>query len=899
MDEFEQGLNSAKEKFDGFSDKLSKTGESISKVGRTLTNGLSLPLAGIGTAIIKTGADYEAGMSKVQAISGATASEMGMLGDEAMRMASQTKFSTSEAAEAYQYMAMAGWDAGQMVDGLAGIMNLAAASGESLGTTSDIVTDALTAFGLTAADSGRFADILAAASNSANTNVSMLGESFKYVAPVAGALGYSAEDTAVALGLMANSGIKASQAGTTLRTAITNMASPTKNMATVMDQYGISLTDADGNMLSLGEVMGQLREKMGGLDESTQASAASMLFGKEAMSGMLAIINAAPEDFNKLTEAINNSGGTTQEMAAIMNDNAAGAMAMLSSAINVLFTNLSQLLIPAFTSVVQKITEVVQWFNNLDQGTQKMILAIAGIAAAVGPVLIVVGKLITALTTIGGAISTVVGFMTSGISTIMGIGGQLMGGIKALFALIMAHPVVAVVTAIIAAVVLLWQNCEAFRDAVSAILEAIVGFFQAASEAIKTAFDGVVEFFAGVWEGIQAIFQGVAEFFSGIFQAAAEIVQATWSAVVEFFAAIWGGIQSIFSVVAEVLGGFFSAAWEAIQAAWSAVVDFFAGIWEGIQSVFSVVAEVLGGFFSAAWEAVQAAWQAASDFFSGVWEGIKSVFEPVAEVLGGFFKAAWEAVQGAWEAAKEFFSGIADGIRSVFEEVTEFLSSAFKEAYEAVKGVWEAAKEFFAGIWNVIKEAASAAAEKVSEGFKKAWEAVKGAWDKAADFFKGIFDKIVGVFSGIGDKFKEIGGNIVNGIKNGVMGAWDAFVGFMSEKIKGIISGVKGLLGIHSPSTVFAGIGENMALGLAGGWDDEYRAIKRKIEGGLNFGTATVGLRTNGGGYSGGYSDNSRPAQIGAGNTFNFTFNSPKALDPVEAAREAKKASQQIALGYV
>lgn len=859
MDEFEQGLNSAKEKFDGFSEKLSKAGESISKVGGTLTKGLSLPLTGLGTAIIKTGADYEAGMSKVQAISGATESEMERLGNEAMRMASQTKFSTSEAAEAYQYMAMAGWDAGQMVDGLAGIMNLAAASEESLGTTSDIVTDALTAFGLAAADSGRFADILAAASNSANTNVSMLGESFKYVAPVAGALGYSAEDTAVALGLMANSGIKASQAGTTLRTAITNMASPTKNMATVMDQYGISLTDADGNMLSLGEVMGQLREKMGGLDESTQASAASMLFGKEAMSGMLAIINAAPEDFNKLTEAINNSSGTTQEMAAIMNDNAAGAMAMLSSAINVLFTNLSQLLIPAFTSVVQKITEVVQWFNSLDQGTQKMILTIAGIAAAAGPVLIVIGKLITALTTIGGAISTVVGFVTSGISTIMGIGGQLMSGIKALFALIMAHPVVAVVTAIIAAVVLLWQNCEAFRDAVSAIWEAIVGFFRAAAEAIKTAFDGVVEFFSGVWEGIQAIFQGVAEFFGGIFQAAAEIVQA----------------------------------------AWSAVVDFFAGIWEGIQSVFSVVAEVLGGFFSAAWEAVQAAWHAASEFFSSVWEAIKGVFEPVVEVLGGFFKAAWEAVQGAWEAAKEFFSGVADGIRSVFEEVTEFLSSAFKEAYEAVKDVWDAAKEFFAGIWNAIKEAASAAAEKVSEGFKKAWEAVKGAWDKATDFFKGIFDKIVGVFSGIGDKFKEIGGNIVNGIKNGVMGAWDAFVGFMSEKINGIISSVKGLLGIHSPSTVFAGIGENMALGLVGGWDDEYRAIKRKIEGGLNFGTATVGLRTNGGGYSGGYSDNSRPAQIGAGNTFNFTFNSPKALDPVEAAREAKKASQQIALGYV
>lgn len=899
MDEFENGLKSAKEKFDGFSDKLSKTGEAMSNVGGTLTKAVTLPLAGLGTAIIKTGMDYESGMSKVQAISGATGEEMILLGQKAMEMAAKTKFSTADSAEAYQYMAMAGWKAGDMVDGLSGIMNLAAASGENLGTTSDIVTDALTAFGLKASDSGRFADVLAAASNNANTNVSMLGESFKYVAPVAGAMGYSVEDTSVALGLMANSGIKASQAGTSLRTAITNMASPTKNMAEVMDQYGISLTDADGNMLSLADVMGQLREKMGGLDESTQASAASALFGKEAMSGMLAIINAATADFDKLTEAINNSNGTTEEMASIMQDNAAGAFDRLKSAIDVLFTQLSSILLPIFTQVVEKITEWVNWFGTLDEGTQKVILTIAGVAAAVGPVLIVIGKIITALSTIGGAISSVVSLITGGITSIIGIGSKLMGGIQALFSLIMAHPVVAVVAAIIAAVVLLWNNCEAFRDAVSAIWEAIVGFFQAAAENIKSAFDGVVEFFSGVWDGIQSIFQGVAEFFGGIFQAAAEVVQAAWSAVVEFFAAIWEGIQAIFSTVAEVLGGFFSAAWGAIQSAWSSVVDFFAGVWDGIQAVFSVVAEVLGDFFSAAWEAIQAAWSAVSDFFSGVWEAIKAVFEPVAEVIGGFFKAAWEAVQSAWGAAKEFFSGIAEGIRSVFETVTEFLGETFTSAYNAVKSVWEAAKEFFAGIWNAIKEAASAAAEKVSEGFKKAWEAVKGAWDKATEFFKGIFDKIVGVFSGIGDKFKEIGGNIVNGIKNGVMGAWDAFTGFMSEKIKGIISGVKGLLGIHSPSTVFAGIGENMALGLADGWDDEYRAIKRKIEGGLNFGTATVGLRTNGGGYAGGYSDSARPSQTGAGNTFNFTFNSPKALNPVEAAREARKASQQIALGYV
>ena len=607
MDEFERGLESASERFESFSSGIKNVGEKVSNAGGTLTKTITLPVVGLGTAVLKTGMDYEAGMSKVQAISGATGDEMTLLGQKAMEMAAKTKFSTADSAEAYQYMAMAGWKAGDMVDGLAGIMNLAAASGENLGTTSDIVTDALTAFGLKASDSGRFADVLAAASNNANTNVSMLGESFKYVAPVAGAMGYSVEDVSVALGLMANSGIKASQAGTSLRSAMTNMASPTENMAIVMDKYGISLTDADGKMLSFAEVMGLLREKMGGLDEATQASAAAMLFGKEAMSGMLAIINAAPEDFDKLTEAINNSAGTTEEMASIMQDNAAGAFERLKSAVNVLFTQMSEHLIPAFTAIVEKVTEVINWFGSLDEGTQKLILTIAGIAAAVGPVLIVIGKIITAIGTISGAVSGVVGVVTKGITSIIGIGGKLMGGIKSLFALIMAHPVVAVVTAVVGAVVLLYTKCEWFRDAVHAVIEAVVGFFK------------------GAWEAVVSV----------------------WNAAGEFFSGIVGGIKGAFDGIGEFIGGLFKSAWEAVRSAWNGAKEFFSGIWEGIKSVFSTVAEVIGGVFGTAWEMVQNAWNGAKEFFSGIWDGIKSVFSAAAEVIGGAFQAAWEAVSGA------------------------------------------------------------------------------------------------------------------------------------------------------------------------------------------------------------------------------------------------------------
>ena len=286
-----------------------------------------------GTAAAEVGSSFESGMSKVSAISGATGEALQALTDKAKEMGAKTKFSASESAQALQYMSMAGWDTESMLNGIDGIMSLAAADGLDLAATSDIVTDAITAFGLKAEDSSHFADVLAKASSSANTNVSMLGESFKYVAPLAGTMGYSAEDVSVALGLMANASVKGSMAGTSLKTALSNLASPTKAMAGVMDEYGISIADAEGNSLPLIDVLKQLREKFGGLSETEQAAAASTLFGKEAMSGMLAIINASDSDFTKLTDNIYNADGAAQSMADTMQDNLQGQITILKSSL--------------------------------------------------------------------------------------------------------------------------------------------------------------------------------------------------------------------------------------------------------------------------------------------------------------------------------------------------------------------------------------------------------------------------------------------------------------------------------------------------------------------------------------------------------------------------------------
>ena len=314
----------------------SKATDMIGKFTSVVTTSVATVSAGIGTigtAATRVGMDFEAAMSKVSSISGATGNDLQSLTDKAKEMGATTKFSATESAEAFQYMAMAGWDTKSMIDGIDGIMNLSAADGLDLATTSDIVTDALTAFGLSAKDSTHFADVLATASSSANTNVSMLGESFKYVAPLAGSMNYSIEDVSLALGLMANASVKGSMAGTSLKTALSNLASPTKSMASEMSKLGISMTDSNGNALGLRDIIIQLREKFGKLSETEKAATASTLFGKEAMSGMLAIINASDADFNKLTDNISNADGAAKQMADTLNDNLKGDITIAKSAL--------------------------------------------------------------------------------------------------------------------------------------------------------------------------------------------------------------------------------------------------------------------------------------------------------------------------------------------------------------------------------------------------------------------------------------------------------------------------------------------------------------------------------------------------------------------------------------
>ena len=337
----------------GFSSGIHKIG-SIAKTGLSVIGGFAAGIVGAGSAAaVKIGMSFESQMSKVQAISGATGDELSALTEKAKEMGQATKFSATESAQALEYMAMAGWKTEDMLGGIEGVMNLAAASGEDLATTADIVTDALTAFGMSASESGHFADVLAVASSNANTNVSMMGETFKYVAPVAGALGYSAEDTALAIGLMANSGIKAGQAGTALRAIMSRMAKPTDEVEAAMQRLGISLTDSQGNMKSLNEMLKDLRDGFSGLTEAEAAQMAAALGGQEAMSGLLAIVNASDEDFSKLESSIYSCDGAAAQMADTMNNNLQGQLTILKSSAEALGLELYESIQTPLTNIAK------------------------------------------------------------------------------------------------------------------------------------------------------------------------------------------------------------------------------------------------------------------------------------------------------------------------------------------------------------------------------------------------------------------------------------------------------------------------------------------------------------------------------------------------------------------
>ena len=364
--------------------------------------------------VYNAGTSFESAMSQVEAISGASGDALDALTEKAKEMGSKTKFSATESAQAFNYMAMAGWETGDMLNGIEGVMALAAASGEDLAQTSDIVTDALTAMGYAAGDAGHLADVMAAASANSNTNVGLMGKTFQYAAPLVGSLGFNMEDTAVAIGMMANAGIKGSKAGTSLRKILSNLATPSKETAAAMERLNISMTDDDGKMKDMQTILKDLRKAFSGLGDAEKAAEAKHIAGQNAMSGLLAIVNGADADFNKLTEAVYGSKGAAEEMAATMNDNVAGQITLLKSQIEGIMITVFEKLAPTLRDAIGEVSDALQ---NVDwESEAKKVQTFAGYLLDVFKWILQNGRAVaTVLGTIGALLATM--FVTNKIAT--------------------------------------------------------------------------------------------------------------------------------------------------------------------------------------------------------------------------------------------------------------------------------------------------------------------------------------------------------------------------------------------------------------------------------------------------------------------------------------------------
>lgn len=776
MKNAEQQLSSIEDKFSGFSD----IGGRFTDVGKSLALGVTTPIVGLGAAIVKTTSDFDTSMSNVKAISGATGKDFERLRSKAKEMGATTQFSASQAADAMGYMAMAGWKTDQIVGGLGGVMDLAAASGEDLATVSDIVTDAMTAFGLQANQSAKFADILAAASSNSNTNVSLLGESFKYVAPVAGALGYTAQDTAIALGLMANAGIKGSQGGTALRASLSRLAKPTKEMSGVMKEYGISLTNSDGSMKSLGEVMNMLRDKLGGLDAATQANVASTLFGQEAMSGMLAIINTSEGDYDKLTDAIYNSEGASAKMAETMNDNLAGKIRALKSALEGVAIQLGDILVPIITDVVEWINKWVSKFAKLDETTQKIILVVAGLAAAIGPTIIGIGNLITAVGTIGSAFHKAQLLMSAfkDMQALATLKTKLLTAAQAALNLVMsANPITLVIlaiTALVAVFVVLWNKCEGFR-------EFWINLWEGMKEVAGKLWEWLQDTGKACIEGLVSTWDGIKEWWSGLWQWLKNAPQALWDWMTNLFSNVWESMKS---------------GWEAFklgfQEMWTGIKDWFSQLWEGVKGVFGDALGWVTTTFSTTFDGITQIWEGIKQYFTGAWEAIKNIFAGALLILLDLITLDFEQMKSdianIWTNIKEGFSLMWEGIKNIFSgsltAIKEFWSTSWQLVSTKAQEIWNAIVQYFTQTWNTIKTNFTRWLNNTKQWWADTWNSVKTLaveiWNGIINFFTTTWTNIGNSITTAWTNFKTIISNKCTEIKNWVVQTWNNLIAWFT-----------------------------------------------------------------------------------------------------------------------
>ena len=639
-------------------------------VANVITSAIS-KMQDLVASTIEVGANFESSMANVQAVSGATDDELQLLTDTAKQFGSTTKFSASESADALGYMALAGWDAQTSAKALGGVLNLASASGMDLAQASDMVTDYLSAFGMQAEDSAYFADLLAYAQGNANTTAEGLGEAYKNCSANLASAGQDIETTTALLSMMANQGLKGSEAGTALNAVVRDMTSKMKDGKIAIGDTLVEVQDAQGNFRDLSDILKDVETATDGMGTAQKASALQSTFTADSIKGLNLILNAGVDNANAFEDALRNSSGTAQEMADTMQDNLNGDLTSLGSKIEGVQIALYEKFEPALRAGVDALSALTDGIQFLIKHGTEVSAIITGIATATA---VYVGY------------TTALKVMNEGWTALTIVTKAQTVAQTALNAVMSANPIgiiIALIAGLVTAFILLWNKSEAFRNfwiglwddiksVAEPVIEAVVDWFTNAWDTIKSVWSSVTDFFSDVWSGIQEVFAPVVEYYTMIFKTALDGIKLYWDTVIGYFKMIWESIKTIFSVVKDVLSGNFGDAWDKIKALVGKWGDFFSETWNKIKNVFSPVVSYFSNIFSQAWDAIKGVFSSVGSFFSGIWNTIKGVFtnigQKAGEAIGGAFKSAINAVL---KTAESVLNAPINAINSLLDKINK------------------------------------------------------------------------------------------------------------------------------------------------------------------------------------------------------------------------------------
>lgn len=755
----------ARQKFDEYAEKAEKVGTAVENAGKKMMV-VTGAVAAVGTASVKTAMDFDSQMSRVQAISGATGKEFDKLRQQAIDLGASSVYGATEAAEGMENLASAGFTVEETMAAMSGLLNLAASSGEDLATSADIAASAVRGFGLEASETAHVADVLAQNAAATNAAVADTGEALKYVAPVANTAGLSLEEVTAAIGIMANAGIQGSQAGTTLRGALTRLMKPTDAVATAMESLGVTAYDQNGKMKSLSTIVGDLRKATAGLTEEEKQNRLATIFGTNALSGMMALINSSPEELAQMTEELENCDGVAEAMAETMMDNTAGAIEEMNGALETAAIKIGDVLTPYVTMAAKKITELTEKFTNLSPETQKTILKVVGLVAAIGPLLVGIGKVITFTGKVSKTLGTLSATFTK-VGGMAGLAGKATSALSGVFGAI-TSPIgiaVAAIAVIVAAFVTLWKTNEEFREKVTGI------------------WNKVKETFASFGEGIVTRLNSLGFSFSSI----TEVIKAVWTEFCNFLEPIITGVLNNIAIVIDtvlntILGvvdffiALFKGDWEGC---WNAVKSVFETIWNGMSQWFSNilttlkgVADVFLGWFGTSWDAV---WNSVKTFFENVWNGIVMFFTNIWNTIVTTVTTAWETVKNVVQVGIMF--------------VAELINAAFQLITLPFRFIWENCKETLISIWETMKTAVSTAITAVQTTittiltavgtfFSTKWNEIKTTvstvWNAISTTVSTVTNTIKTIITTVFTAVQTTVTTIFNGIKTTATTVWNA-----------------------------------------------------------------------------------------------------------------------------